>query len=46
MFNTEVNLKEFYDNFISEFEIRINFYQLIEIIMPIARQIFEKSKSL
>jgi len=42
-FNAEVNLKEFYDNFISEFEIRINACQLVEIVMPIAKQIFEKS---
>jgi len=41
-FKAEVDLKEFYDNFISEFEIRINAYQLVEIIMPIAKQIFEK----
>jgi hypothetical protein len=43
-FKAEVNLKEFYDNFISEFEIRVNAYQLVEIVMPIAKQIFEKSK--
>lgn len=43
-FKAEVDLKEFYDNFIAEFEIRINAYQLVEIAMPIAKQIFEKSK--
>ncbi|KAI6184295.1 26S proteasome non-ATPase regulatory subunit 13 [Aphelenchoides bicaudatus] len=44
-FKAEVNLKEFYDNFIYEFEIRINSYQLVEIAMPIAKQIFTKSPS-
>lgn len=43
-FKAEINLKEFYDNFISEFEIRINSYQLVEIVMPIAKQVFVKSK--
>lgn len=45
-FKAEINLKEFYDNFVYEFEIRINAYQLVEIVMPIAKQIFEKSKSI
>ncbi|KAI6227921.1 26S proteasome non-ATPase regulatory subunit 13 [Aphelenchoides besseyi] len=42
-FVAEIDLKDFYDNFIYEFELRINAYDLVEIVMPVARQIFEKN---
>ncbi|KAI6172025.1 26S proteasome non-ATPase regulatory subunit 13 [Aphelenchoides besseyi] len=42
-FVAEIDLKEFYENFIYEFELRINAYDLVEIVMPVARQIFEKN---
>ncbi|CAD5215911.1 unnamed protein product [Bursaphelenchus xylophilus] len=41
-FVSEVDLKEFYDNFIHEFELRINALQLVEIAVPIAKFIFNK----
>ena len=44
-FVSEVDLKEFYDKFISEFQLRINAYQLVEIVMPIAKKIFDKGIS-
>lgn len=39
-----IDLKDFYDNFINEFEHRINPLQLVEIIIPVAKSIFAKSK--
>ncbi|CAD5211566.1 unnamed protein product [Bursaphelenchus okinawaensis] len=42
-FLAEVDLKELYDNFIHEFELRINPLQLVEISVPIAKFIFAKS---
>ncbi|EJW72987.1 hypothetical protein WUBG_16107 [Wuchereria bancrofti] len=39
-----IDLKEFYDNFINEFEHRINPLQLVEIVIPVAKSIFVKSK--
>lgn len=45
-FITEVDLKEFYENFICEFQLRVNAYQLVEIVMPIAKHIFDKGESL
>lgn len=39
-----IDLKDFYDNFINEFEHRINPLQLVEIIIPVAKSIFVKSE--
>ncbi|VDN83720.1 unnamed protein product [Brugia pahangi] len=39
-----IDLKEFYDNFINEFEHRINPLQLVEIVIPVAKSIFVKSE--
>lgn len=38
-----IDLKELYDNFIREFELRINSLSLIQIIIPIAAHIFKKN---
>ncbi|KHJ74926.1 hypothetical protein OESDEN_25458, partial [Oesophagostomum dentatum] len=43
-FVASINLKEFYDGFISEFEHRINALQLVEIVLPIAKFIFDQNK--
>ncbi|CAJ0608285.1 unnamed protein product [Cylicocyclus nassatus] len=43
-FIANLNQKEFYDGFISEFEHRINPLQLVEIVLPIARYIFDQNK--
>uniref|UniRef100_A0A1I7WRL6 26S proteasome non-ATPase regulatory subunit 13 n=1 Tax=Heterorhabditis bacteriophora TaxID=37862 RepID=A0A1I7WRL6_HETBA len=43
-FTGSINLKDFYDNFISEFEHRINPLQLVEIVLPIAKFIFSQKK--
>ncbi|CAD6197708.1 unnamed protein product [Caenorhabditis auriculariae] len=43
-FVSKLNLQEFYENFISEFEHRINTLQLAEISIPIAKYIYNKSK--
>ncbi|GMR36487.1 hypothetical protein PMAYCL1PPCAC_06682, partial [Pristionchus mayeri] len=40
----DLDLKEFYDSFISDFEHRINLLQLAEIIIPIANYIFTKDR--
>ncbi|VDN42269.1 unnamed protein product [Gongylonema pulchrum] len=40
-----IDLKDFYDNFINEFEHRINPLQLVEIVIPVAKSIFRKSTS-
>lgn len=42
-FTSSVDLKEFYDNFIQEFEHRINTLQLVRIILPCAKFLFVKS---
>ncbi|VDM95421.1 unnamed protein product [Thelazia callipaeda] len=39
-----IDLKDFYDNFISEFKHRINPLQLVEIVIPVAKSIFRKNK--
>uniref|UniRef100_A0A0R3RTP3 26S proteasome non-ATPase regulatory subunit 13 n=1 Tax=Elaeophora elaphi TaxID=1147741 RepID=A0A0R3RTP3_9BILA len=39
-----IDLKDFYDNFINEFEHRINPLQLVEIIIPVAKSIFMKNR--
>lgn len=39
-----IDLKDFYDNFIMEFEHRINPLQLVEIVIPVAKSIFKKSE--
>ncbi|CAG9537593.1 unnamed protein product [Cercopithifilaria johnstoni] len=39
-----IDLKDFYDNFINEFEHRINPLQLVEIIIPVAKSIFIKNR--
>ncbi|EJD73702.1 hypothetical protein LOAG_18889 [Loa loa] len=39
-----IDLKDFYDNFINEFEHRINPLQLVEIIIPVAKSIFVKNR--
>ncbi|VDM08517.1 unnamed protein product [Wuchereria bancrofti] len=39
-----IDLKEFYDNFINEFEHRINPLQLVEIVIPVAKSIFVKNR--
>lgn len=44
-FTASLNLKEFYDNFVSEFEHRINSLQLVEIALPIARFSFKTDKA-
>ncbi len=36
------DLKDVYDHFIRDFEHRINPLQLVEIVLPVARHIFEK----
>lgn len=41
-----VDLKELYDNFIREFEHRINVLQLIRIVLPVANHLFDKSMGL
>ncbi|VDM69591.1 unnamed protein product [Strongylus vulgaris] len=43
-FTANLNQKEFYDGFISEFEHRINALQLVEIVLPIAKFIFDQNK--
>ncbi|KIH69378.1 PCI domain protein [Ancylostoma duodenale] len=43
-FTASLNQKEFYDGFISEFEHRINALQLVEIVLPIAKYIFDQNK--
>jgi 26S proteasome regulatory subunit N9 len=43
-FVQHVDLKEFYDNFITDLEFRINLLDLAEIVMPIARKVFETNK--
>ncbi|CAI5443758.1 unnamed protein product [Caenorhabditis angaria] len=43
-FTANLNLEEFYDNFISEFELRINALRLVEIAIPIAKYIHNKDK--
>ncbi|CAI4225776.1 unnamed protein product [Auanema sp. JU1783] len=40
-FTTDLNLKDFYDNFISEFELRISPIQLVEIALPVSSFIFK-----
>lgn len=42
-FVAEVELLELYENFIHEFQLRINALQLVEITIPIAQGIFQKS---
>lgn len=42
-FTKVIDLKEFYDNFIREFELRINALKLVQIIIPIAAHIFGKN---
>ncbi|MCP9261346.1 26S proteasome non-ATPase regulatory subunit 13 [Dirofilaria immitis] len=39
-----IDLKDFYDNFINEFEHRINPLQLVEIVIPVAKSIFVKNR--
>jgi hypothetical protein len=41
-FTSVVDLKEFYDNFIHEFQHRINVLKLVEIIIPVANHLFDK----
>ncbi|KAH7702691.1 PCI domain containing protein [Aphelenchoides avenae] len=43
-FANAVDLKEFYDNFIQEFQHRVNALQIVEISMQVARHIFKKDK--
>ncbi|CAJ0945614.1 unnamed protein product, partial [Mesorhabditis belari] len=43
-FSRRLNLKEFYDNFVSEFEHRINCLHLVEICIPVARFLFTTDK--
>ncbi|CAJ0587129.1 unnamed protein product, partial [Mesorhabditis spiculigera] len=43
-FCKSVDLKEFYDNFVQEFQHRINALQLVEICIPISRSIFAKER--
>uniref|UniRef100_A0A914ZN95 26S proteasome non-ATPase regulatory subunit 13 n=2 Tax=Parascaris univalens TaxID=6257 RepID=A0A914ZN95_PARUN len=43
-FTKSIDLKDFYENFIKEFEHRINPLQLVEIVMPVAKSIFIKNK--
>ncbi|KAH7730096.1 PCI domain containing protein [Aphelenchoides avenae] len=43
-FTNAVDLKEFYDNFIQEFQHRANELHLVEIAMQVARHIFKKNK--
>lgn len=40
-----VDLRSFYENFIREFEHRINPLVLVEIVMPIAKNIFRKDRA-
>jgi 26S proteasome regulatory subunit N9 len=44
VFVQHVDLKEFFDNFISDLEFRINLLHLTEIVMPIARKVFQTDK--
>uniref|UniRef100_A0AC34RQ47 26S proteasome non-ATPase regulatory subunit 13 n=2 Tax=Panagrolaimus sp. JU765 TaxID=591449 RepID=A0AC34RQ47_9BILA len=44
-FANNMDLKELYDNFISDLEFRINALQLAEIVMPVARFIFSTDKT-
>ncbi|KAE9552068.1 hypothetical protein FO519_004725 [Halicephalobus sp. NKZ332] len=43
-FANAVDLREFYDNFVSDLEFRINLLELAEVIMPVARQIFQTDR--
>lgn len=42
-FTKVVDLKELYDNFIREFELRINALKLIQLIIPIAAHILRQN---
>ena len=44
VFVEAVDLREFYDSFVSDLEFRINLLQLAEVVMPIARQIFQSDR--
>lgn len=43
-FVAEVDLLELYEDFIHEFQLRINALQLVEITIPVAQTIYNKSK--
>uniref|UniRef100_A0AC34FD12 26S proteasome non-ATPase regulatory subunit 13 n=1 Tax=Panagrolaimus sp. ES5 TaxID=591445 RepID=A0AC34FD12_9BILA len=44
VFAEHVNLKEFYDNVVADLEFRVNLLILAEIVMPVARKVFETDK--